>query len=341
MLPPGSPGQGTNARGPPHPVCATNDGFRYVQPHSKTIERAQRRGFDSNDDERTEDDENDAVDGALAPLGATPGHLVSGLVTLGAITPAAGAAGSQRPRECNGTIEGGAVNGDLVVPEGASCVLNGTKVRGDVRLAYGARLDAENVWITGHLRISEQAGGNLDDTRVGGNVELGGTWAHLDMSGGSIGGRVRVEDAERINLLGTTVDGDVRFERSRLFVADMARIKGQIKVSGAEIAIIDESRIEGNVAIQGVTFETRICGSQVGSQVTFEGNSSNVTVGNHLKYCMGNTIDGNLRILQNTGGATIESNTVRGNLTCRDNNPAPTSSNNWVRGQKQGQCSGQ
>jgi hypothetical protein len=262
------------------------------------------------------------------------------LVTLSVAAPGAGAAG-QRPRECNGTLEGGVVNGDLVVPAEASCTLRGTTVRGDVRVGNAAMFDAESARITGNLRIDELAAGGLHDTRVGGNVEILGYWAHLDMFDGAIGGRVRVEDAERINLLGTTVSGDVHFERSRLFVADMAHIKGQIRVSGAETAIIDESRIAGNVAIQGVTFEARICGSQVGSQVTFEGNASNVTVGDHLKYCMGSTIDGNLRILQNMGGARISDNTVRGNLTCRDNNPAPVSSNNRVRGQKQGQCSGQ
>jgi cytoskeletal protein CcmA (bactofilin family) len=259
------------------------------------------------------------------------------IAVLSAAAPAAGAAGPQRQKECTGTLEGGVVNGDLVVPAEAACKLNGTTVRGDVRVGNAAMFDAERARITGTLRIGELAAGNLSDTRVG-DVEIIGYWAHLDMFEGAISGRVRVQDAERINLLGTTVTGDVRFERSRLFVADGATIKGQIKVSGAETAIVDESRVTGSVAIQGVTFEARICGSQLGGPVTFEGNSGNVTVGDHLKYCMGSTIDGDLLILQNTGGATISGNTVRRNLTCRDNNPAPNSYNNWVRGQKQGQC---
>ncbi len=341
MLSPGNPGQGTTARGPPQSDWAQTIGF-----DTYSLRKEQSSEY------------TDVTLTAMTMKGPMTMQLKKVMtharrwarlltivclvmVTLSAAAPAAGAAGNQRPRECNGTMEGGSVNGDLVVPAEATCKLLGTVVRGDVRVGARATFDAESARITGNLRLDEQAAGGLHDTRVGGNVDIRGYWAFLDMFDGSIGGRVRVEDAERINLLGTTVDGDVRFERSRLFVADMARIKGQIKLSGAEIAIIDESRVADNVAIQGVTFETRICGSQLGSQVTFEGNSSHVTVGNHLKYCMGNTIDGNLRILQNTGGATIESNTVRGNLTCRDNNPAPVSSNNRVRGQKQGQCSGQ
>lgn len=258
------------------------------------------------------------------------------LLALSTTAPAAGAAGTQRPRECTNTIPGGVVIGDLVVPAEATCTLIGTTVRGDIRVGNAAMFNAERALISRSLYIGERAAGNLSDTRIGGNVEIAGYWAHLDMFNGAIAGRVRVADAERINLLGTSVNGDVRFERSRLFVADGATIRGQVKVSGAEIAIIDESRVTGSVAIEGATFETRMCGSQVGSQVTFEGNTSNVTVGDHLKYCQGSIIEGSLRILQNSGGATISDNTIRGNLTCRDNNPTPHSYNNWVRGQEQG-----
>jgi hypothetical protein len=260
------------------------------------------------------------------------------LVTLSVAAPGAGASGNQRQHECTGTLEGGAVSGDLVVPTEATCRLIGTTVSGDVRVGTGAMFDAESARIIGNLLIGELAAGNLYDTRVGGNVDILGYWAHLDMFDGVINGGVHVQDAERINLIGTTVNGDVRFERSRLFVADMATINGQIMVSAAKTAIIDESQIAGSVAIQGATFEARVCASEVGSQVTFEGNTSNVTVGNHLRYCTGNIIDGDLQILQNTGGGTISGNTVHGNLTCRDNDPAPISYNNWVRGQEQGQC---
>jgi hypothetical protein len=269
------------------------------------------------------------------------GMLSLALLLLSATAPATAAAGSGRAQECGGTLEGKVVNGDLVVPTEATCVLRDTTVRGDVRLAASATLDAEGARIAGNLQLAEYASGDLEDTRVGGNVELRGTWAHLDMFNGAIGGRVRVEDAERINLLGTTVDGNVRFERSRLFVAHGARIKGQVQVADVEFAAIVESRVGGNVMIERASDEARICTSRIGGQATLQGNTGEVTVGggNPALRCDGSTFDGNLRLLQNTGGGSVANNIVRNNLICRDNDPAPSRGGNKVGGRTDVQCS--
>jgi hypothetical protein len=262
------------------------------------------------------------------------------LAALTAAAPSAGATGNQRPQECNGTLEGGVVNGDLVVPANTGCRLIGTTVRGDVRVGPEAAFDTESARITGNLSIGELSYGEFRDTRVGGNVEIRGSYATLDMFNGAIGGRVLVQDAERINLLGTTVDGNVRFERSRLFIAHGARIKGQIQVADVEFAAVVESRVGGSVTIERAGDEARICTSRIAGQATLQGNTGEVTVGggNPALRCGGSTFDGNLRLLANTGGGNIVGNTVRGNLTCRDNNPAPVGSDNQVRGQAQGQC---
>ena len=268
------------------------------------------------------------------------------LTALSATAPGAGAAGNGRAQECTGTLEGGVVDGTLVVPAGASCELIGTRVRGDVRLAGGgdnfANLSAEGARIDGDLQIGEQSIASLDDTRVGGNVEARGTWAVLDASGGSIGGRVRMADAERINLGNITVNGDVRFERSRLIVAHGAQIKGTFRAADVEFAAIVESRVGGNVAIDRATNEARLCNSRIAGQATLQDNPGKVTIGggNPALRCGGSKFDGNLRIFENTGGVTIEGNTVRDNLACRDNDPAPTGGNNRVEGRKQGQCDG-
>ena len=269
------------------------------------------------------------------------GICFAALLVLSATPPTAGAAGTARAQECSGTLEGKVVSGDLVVPTEAVCVLLGTTVRGDVRLDASATLEAAEARIIGNLRLAEYASGDLEDTRVGGNVDLRGTWAHLDMFNGAIGGRVHVEDAERINLLGTTVEGNVRFERSRLFVAHGARIKGHVRVADVEFAAIVESRVSGNVVIERASDEARICGSRIAGQATLQGNSGEIIVGggNPALRCDGSTFDGNLRLLQNTGGGSVSNNIVRDNLICRDNDPAPSRGGNKVGGRTDVQCS--
>ncbi len=142
---------------------------------------------------------------------------VLALMTLlaGAAPASAGPAGETA---CTGTLANAMVKGDLVVPAEESCELINTSVGGDVRLEYGAGLNAEYAEIKGDVRIGEQADGFFSDTVVRGSVEIRGTWALLDMFGGAIGGDVTVEDAERLNLSGM-VGGDVLIARSRLFTS--------------------------------------------------------------------------------------------------------------------------
>lgn len=270
--------------------------------------------------------------------------LLLALTALSITAPAAGAAGTGRAQECTGTLQGGVVDGALVVPAGGTCELIGTRVRGDVRLAGSAEgfanLHADGARIDGNLRIGEQSIATLYDTRVGGHVEARGTWAVLDASGGSIGGRISVADAERLNLGNTTVNGDVRFERSRLIVAHGAQIKGAFRAADVEFAAVVESWVSGNVAIERARDEARMCDSRTGGNATFEGNTGKVAIGGGAYRCTGNRIGGNLRVNGNTGGVTIDGNQIDGNLACRDNNPAPTGGNNRVENRNQGQCGG-
>ena len=141
--------------------------------------------------------------------------LVLMALLAGAAPASAGPVGEM---ECTGTLANAMVKGDLVVPAEESCELINTSVGGDVRLEYGAGLNAEYAEIKGDVWIGEQADGFFSDTVVRGGVDVRGTWALLDMFGGAIGGNVTVEDAERLNLSGM-VGGDVLIARSRLFTS--------------------------------------------------------------------------------------------------------------------------
>lgn len=77
---------------------------------------------------------------------AVAGGLATGLVA-GASTPA-----HADDRRCAGTIRAVFVDGDVVVPRGATCRLLGTRVDGNVKVYGGATLLARGVRVGGNVQ---------------------------------------------------------------------------------------------------------------------------------------------------------------------------------------------
>lgn len=99
-------------------------------------------------------------------------------------------------RICRGTLGAISVDGDVIVPQGASCTLNGTKVDGNVQvkanatlIANGVRVDgniqAENhkrlvvqpragvrSYIDGNIQAKQGGGGVLRNSTVDGDIQL-------------------------------------------------------------------------------------------------------------------------------------------------------------------------
>lgn len=97
-------------------------------------------------------------------------------------------------RVCRGTIGATTVD-NLLVPKGATCTLNGTKVKGTVKVANGAKLYASAIRVVGNVQSEGfQTVVLKADSRIGGNVQL---------ENGQRGGNARVV-ASRIN-------GDLQF----------------------------------------------------------------------------------------------------------------------------------
>jgi hypothetical protein len=115
--------------------------------------------------------------------------LALGFAALLALAPAAQA----EERVCRGTI--GAVTVDnLLVPQGATCTLNGTQVQGTVKVENGATLFASGI-------------------RVVGNVQSQG-FKVIRVSGSTVGGSVQLENglAGGRGIVATTrVNGDVQY----------------------------------------------------------------------------------------------------------------------------------
>jgi hypothetical protein len=113
--------------------------------------------------------------------------LVLGLLAIGLASPAAA------DRSCTGAIGAERIDDTLVVPDGASCTLNGTVIDGNVLIGRAANLTADGISV----------GGNIQDD----NNEAG----QVTVRTSSIGGNIQLEDGRgAIVLEDNTVDGDVQ-----------------------------------------------------------------------------------------------------------------------------------
>jgi hypothetical protein len=97
-------------------------------------------------------------------------------------------------RVCRGTIGATTVD-NLLVPQGAACTLNGTKVKGTVKVESRAKLYAESIRVIGNVQSEGFKVVSLrEGSRVGGSVQL-----ENGQSGGS--GKV----------ISTRINGDLQF----------------------------------------------------------------------------------------------------------------------------------
>lgn len=118
----------------------------------------------------------------------------AGLLALAVMTPAALA----EERVCRGTIGSTTVD-NLLVPQGASCTLNGTRVQGTIKVENGARLVANGVRVIGNVQSEGfQAITLKENSRVGGSVQL-----KNGLSGGT--GKI----------VSTRINGDLQFEANQ------------------------------------------------------------------------------------------------------------------------------
>ena len=132
-------------------------------------------------------------------------------------------------RSCRGTI--GAVTVDnLKVPSGASCTLQGTYVKGTVKVESKATLVASNVRVVGNVQAENAARVVVRDaSRVGGSVQV------------VQGGAARV--------IGSSVNGDILYDDNRRALAALRNtIGGNLQAfqntGGVEIR---GNRIDGNL----------------------------------------------------------------------------------------------
>ncbi len=135
-------------------------------------------------------------------------------------------------RVCRGTI--GAVTVDnLRVPSGATCTLNGTKVKGTIKVERGARLFANGV-------------------RVVGNIQSEGFQTVSVREGSTVGGSVQLENGLRDGLgriVSTRINGDLQFfsNKARMVARSNTILANFQVVSNTGGVVIQNNRISENL----------------------------------------------------------------------------------------------
>jgi hypothetical protein len=138
--------------------------------------------------------------------------LVVVLVGLGVLS--GGTAAYAMDRECVGTIGAVTVNDNLTVPEGATCSLEGTRVRGNVDVEEGATLLATGASVLGNVDGDGAAGVSLSDSLVGGRIQIvrGGTGSVL---GSTVrGDLVFSENADAVEASDNLIRGSLQADRN-------------------------------------------------------------------------------------------------------------------------------
>lgn len=131
--------------------------------------------------------------------------------------------------QCNGVI--GAVTLDnVIVPDGASCTLRGTRLKGTLKVGTNATLVAQGV-------------------RVNGNIQAEGS-AAVTLSGASlIGGSVQIKQGRNAAITGARITGDLQFDEMRgSLIATQNVIGGNLQAfKNAGGLVINSNRIAENL----------------------------------------------------------------------------------------------
>jgi hypothetical protein len=154
--------------------------------------------------------------------------LGAATAVIALVVGGAGTALAEETR-CRGTIGGRTVD-NLKVPAGATCILEGTTVKGTIKVARGATLRAY-------------------DVRVVGNVQAENSRRVVVRRGSRIGGSVQVVQGGSALIRGNRINADILFDdQGRRVAAIRNHVGGNVQAfqntGGVEIA---RNVIDGNL----------------------------------------------------------------------------------------------
>jgi hypothetical protein len=278
----------------------------------------------------------------LALLGATA------LVAVCAV-PVAFARGtddsSPKPPEkkdtaCTGPLGPVTVAGNLYVPSGASCQLNGTKVLGDVTVYPTASLDASSAFVRHDLICAQAICQLSSSTEIGDDVTaLPGTTFSADQStiddqlecdgssctltSATVGKNVKVGEKPKLSggtfsATDSTIGGKLDCEEQTMCGLDCAdmftcsevsgtSVRGDVRVEAAAFLVANNATIGGSVRCDGCT-DAQLYNSSIRGSVKSSGQANPGLVCN-------NVIGGSVHYTQDGGGfLACGGNNIRGSL---------------------------
>lgn len=265
-----------------------------------------------------------------------------GLATVGLTATAGNAAFVTR---CVG--QGGAVTipGDLVVPAGRTCWLDGTTVMGNVRVAADADLIVLNGTFHGQVNVQRNAYFDASGTTVDGAVVARESFGNLvteSVVGGAVSSISNEADYGFLIVRESSLGAQVRATGASLDL-ESSGVATNVVALQSDYADIHDTVIEGNLRVEGNPGGSVVCDSEVYGAVNFTGNETAVQLGGErgdggLVDCEGSNYFGtNVNINGTQGGVWVVDNIIRGNLNGDGNDPAPVGHSNRVRGQSGGQ----
>jgi hypothetical protein len=133
--------------------------------------------------------------------------LVASLAALAALVGAPVASADER--SCRGTL--GAITVDnLRVPQGATCVLNGTKVKGTITVQRKATLRATKVRVVGNVQAENHK--------------------YVDVRSSTVGGSIQIKQGGGSTVVGNKVTGDIQYFSNRgAIVIRNNRVNGNLQ----------------------------------------------------------------------------------------------------------------
>jgi hypothetical protein len=201
------------------------------------------------------------------------------------------------------------------------------------------------------------------NTSVNGNVACNATY-----SGTTIDGNVTVPANSTCTLVDATVQGNVQVQNGGALVDTGSTIDGNLQTNGAAWVNVQGGTIKGNLQVKQTigspvdgttTTANELCGATVGGNVQVQNNareaafaigaspvcSAPLTVGGNLQVQnnagavevgavngTGNSAQGNIQIMNNTGGGSLQDNSAGGNCQLQNNSPGIVGSSNDAHG---------
>lgn len=273
-----------------------------------------------------------------AALGAVAAAAL--VATAPALSSAVGTTtqGGGLETRCTGTAGPVTVPGDLVVPAGQTCFLQGTVIQGDVDVRAGASLVADDgARLEADVLVRADAYVEVIDGTVLGQTNL--RQAFGAYAEGSSLAAVDVRNSGFFYTLGVT-QSDYTAVNSETSL-ESSWVAGDVTTRGGLLTDVHDSVVEGRLTVREAELGSLLCASEFDDRAVVRDSGGVVQVGGGVyDGCDGNVFADALTLQGNVTdeGTHVADNVIRGTLACTGNDPAPVGEGNRVRGQATGQC---